>query len=254
MSKKQLISILNEANTNRYANGQVVENYFVEKYHIKRIDIALKFLTERIRNIFPLLTYNHIKVVDIGCGNGMVSKKIFDLGFCITAADYTTEQINFQSNDRFVISRIDANEQFPFSSESFHAIFAGELIEHLFDTSHFLNECIRVLKPNGVLILTTPNLAGFEDRIKFLFGISPRHINPLHPYLKLHIRQFTLNSLRKILSENGFNNIEIKSNYLKIYLSEKKKIQSRIFAFIFPSLGGSLICVSQKKSYENIIK
>lgn len=246
MSTKQLLSNIINANANRYGDGKVVENYLIEKYHKKRIDIALKFLTKSMRTIFPFMTNNDIKVIDIGCGNGMVSKLIYDLGFSITAADYTREQIQFQSDDRFMISKIDANERFPYPSDSFHAIFAGELIEHLFDTLHFIEECRRVLKPNGVLILTTPNLAGLEDRIKFLFGISPRHINPLHPYLRLHIRQFTLYSLRKLLVGNGFVNIKIKSNYLKIYLSEKKKIHLRIFAYLFPSLGGSLICVAQK--------
>jgi 2-polyprenyl-3-methyl-5-hydroxy-6-metoxy-1,4-benzoquinol methylase len=246
MISENTISTINQANTNRYEDGKVVDEYLQEKYHKKRIDIALKFLSKGIKQVFSTEPNENVKIIDIGCGIGSVSRRIYDLGFSVTAADYTIEQISFKPDNRYSVVSFDANGRFPFSDNTFHAVFSGELIEHIFDTSHFLDECKRILKPNGLLILTTPNLAGLDDRIKFLFGITPRHINPLHPYLKLHIRQFTLKSLKKILAQKGFGNVEVESNYLKIYLSETKKIQSRILAKIFPALGGSLICKSQK--------
>jgi len=247
MEYNKIIDVINNANSHRYEDGKIVNSYLKEPYHKLRIKIALDFLSRGISRQFPTLPKDVVRVIDIGSGSGEVAKMIFDLGFNITATDLKINQINYCLGDRFAIKQLDANVTFPFPTDTFHAIFSGELIEHVFDTRHFLSECYRILKPNGLLVLTTPNLAGIDDRLKFLFGRSPRHINPLHPYLKLHIRQFTKSSLTKTLKALGFGGTKIKSNYTKVYLTENTKLQSRIIAKLFPSLGGSLISFSIKK-------
>ena len=49
----------------------------------------------------------------------------------------------------------------PFEDARFAAVFAGEIIEHLVDTRRFLDELHRVLRPGGLLVVATPNLASF---------------------------------------------------------------------------------------------
>ena len=51
----------------------------------------------------------------------------------------------------------DLNDGMPFPENDFDTIIAGEVIEHLLEPYRFLIECFRILKPEGVLILTTPN-------------------------------------------------------------------------------------------------
>jgi SAM-dependent methyltransferase len=76
-----------------------------------------------------------------------------------------------------------------------------ELIEHLFSPEQFLRACGRVLSKDGLLILTTPNIAGFDLRL--LGAISenidaPEHLNYYHPA-----------SLRRLLERCGFLVVEI---------------------------------------------
>ena len=47
------------------------------------------------------------------------------------------------------------------------------MIEHLYNPDHMLEECRRVLKPGGLLIISTPNLQAWYNRILFLFGVQP---------------------------------------------------------------------------------
>ena len=53
------------------------------------------------------------------------------------------------------------------------AVVAGDVIEHIFDTDMFLSELHRILRPGGVLILTTPNLAWWWSRLRLLAGRPP---------------------------------------------------------------------------------
>ena len=69
-----------------------------------------------------------------------------------------------------------ASGPLPFEDGAFGAVFAGEIIEHLVDTAGFLAELHRVLAPGGVAVITTPNLASFENRVRMLLGRYPNFV------------------------------------------------------------------------------
>lgn len=64
----------------------------------------------------------------------------------------------------------DLNKGIPFDDEFFNVVWAAEIIEHLLDTDLLLNECHRVLREDGVLLISTPNLASLINRVRLLFG------------------------------------------------------------------------------------
>lgn len=68
---------------------------------------------------------------------------------------------------------VSGREPCPAPDEFFDAIVAGDVIEHLEDTDVFLEELRRVLRPEGRLIVTTPNLAWWWSRLRLLFGKIP---------------------------------------------------------------------------------
>ncbi|QQR92099.1 MAG: class I SAM-dependent methyltransferase [Candidatus Iainarchaeum archaeon] len=84
-------------------------------------------------------------------------------------------------------------QKMPFRNEAFKSILAGETIEHIADYRAFLRECWRVLRPNGVLALSTPNKKSWFNRITHSYE---------HP---LHVSLFTPAQLRKVLEEEGFS-------------------------------------------------
>lgn len=67
----------------------------------------------------------------------------------------------------------DFNNRVNYESCHFDIIIAGEIIEHLYDTDSFMLEMKRLLKPGGYLLLTTPNLASWLDRLTLLLGMQP---------------------------------------------------------------------------------
>jgi SAM-dependent methyltransferase len=141
---------------------------------------------------------------------------------------------------------LDATRSLPFRTGSFAGLLTGELIEHVYDPVALLRECHRVLAPGGLLVLTTPNLAPVQDRLAFLFGRAPRQVDPLHPYLWLHIRPFTASLLRRVLRQAGFAPLALRSNHVGWRLPSGRWVTSRLFARLAPGLGGSLICAARR--------
>ena len=90
-------------------------------------------------------------------------------------------------------------------------IFAGELIEHLENPGLFLSECKRVLKRNGVIIITTPNPFSFEKR-----GL----------FHKDHVMCFTLYHLENLV-KRYFRIVD--RGYCEIYVRHPLRILEKIF-------------------------
>ena len=67
--------------------------------------------------------------------------------------------------------KVDIDEEnLPSNDYYFDVNIALKVIDHLIDPDHFLEEVYMVLKPNGIFVLLTPNLASIHNRMTLLFG------------------------------------------------------------------------------------
>lgn len=221
---------------------------------------AFKYLEEdkenkiRIKKVINLLKEQERskKILDLGCGDGQISKRIKDLGFEVYGFDFSKKNLRLAKKKGIKVKFGDLNKKIPYKKESFDIIFAGEIIEHIYDTKKLLAEIKRILKKEGILIITTPNLVHLPDRINFLKGQTPTQIKPLHKYLYLHIRQFTFNSLKEILKFYGFEIQKFQSTMV-VFSRDKRnenivKLKSELLAKVIPTYGCSLIVQAKKKN------
>lgn len=204
-----------------------------------RIRIAVDFLEE----VLP--EERGQKLLSVGCSTGEIERQFIDMGLLVYGVDVSPEALK-QAKKRGIITKVaDITRGIPYPDESFDFLFAGEVIEHFMHTREFLNEAYRVLKKKGVVIITTPNLARIEDRLRFLIGKTPKHTTAIHDYLYLHIRPFTLDSLKRALVFCGFEVEKYASNYVYFGPIRAGKF-SRFLAKIFPGLGKTLIIRGRK--------
>ncbi len=147
------------------------------------------------------------RVIDAPCGGlAALAIKLQSLGFEVTGLDVDTAA-RARLGESFVLS--DLNKALPCEDESFDAVFSTEGIEHLENHYHFLREINRVLKPGGLLILTTPNIVALRSRVRVLgSGFFGRDSRPLHESARHplhHIGLATFPELRYELHVSGFH-------------------------------------------------
>ena len=91
----------------------------------------------------------------------------------------------------------------PLEDNAFDLVWASEVIEHVADTGRWLSEARRVLAPGGRLLVTTPS----HGRLRVALGGVERFSDPLGDHLHL----YTKASLRTLLGEFGFGEVQVRA-------------------------------------------
>jgi methionine biosynthesis protein MetW len=160
------------------------------------------------------------RLLDIGCGDGaftVLLKEALNAKEAV-GVEVAPEAIDTANARGINAIQLDIDEApLPFGDAYFDVIYCGEVIEHLFNPDHLLEEIHRVLKPEGTCVITTPNLAGWPNRLALLLGYQPypTAVSPKHEGVgKLlirgsegqwgHIRVFTARALKELLRLHHF--------------------------------------------------
>lgn len=162
------------------------------------------------------------KVLDIGASPYHLMYCLKRLGFDICGVDINTSILKeFQNKHKLnVIKHNIEKGRVPFKNEEFDLIIFTEIFEHLgINPLHVLKEIRRILRPNGILILSTPNFYTLHKIIMLLFGRSFN--NALGELKKVestgymgHIREYSNREIEMILENCGFR---IKKTHFKKY-------------------------------------
>jgi len=205
------------------------------------------------------------KILDVGCGDGFflnelgmaLSKK---KGIELWGVDYSKYKLKLAKKRGMNVKWCDLEQGLPFKDASFDVVYAAELIEHLYNPDFFLEECNRILRPKGVIIISTPNLQAWYNRMLFMFGIQPifYEVSTRSPQIGSgilrrikkgqapvgHVHVFNKAGLVDILREEGFEMLDFvgaQFHALPRFVHALDKAFNRR-----PSLASNLIAVAQK--------
>ena len=101
------------------------------------------------------------RVLDVPAGIGWVGEELARAGADAVLGDINDEKPTF--------TRVDLERPLLFGDDCFDAVICCEGIEHVYSPWHLMSEFGRVLKPGGILVITTPNIQNLLSRLKFLF-------------------------------------------------------------------------------------
>lgn len=187
---------------NNYAGGK--ETYFA--YHSGKA--LLRFL---LRN---RVNFCNKKVLDFGCGNGYMWQWMKDLGLSAeyVGAEFSEESIvNLKNNFGNEIEVVAVkNFPLPYEEETFDIILVTEVIEHLSDDilQKDIREWRRLLKKEGLLIITTPNNENLEKNMIY----CPNCDCKFHRWQ--HIRSWNMDSIDKYFQKQGMKKFFCGITYL----------------------------------------
>ncbi len=177
------------------------------------------FLLEAVVNLFTKLPKG--KVLDLGCGDGDYAKRLKDLGFDVIAGDIDMARFRYKNEIEF--KHCDITKEMPFSTSYFDYVLLMEVVEHLINPYLVIPEINRIIKKNGSLILSTPNILNLKSRFRFLVEGAYEYFreppldqvkNPKEGIFNLHLVPYRYHELEYLLSATGFK-IEsiLTSNY-----------------------------------------
>ena len=139
----------------------------------------------------------------------------------------------------------DCNDRFDFAEgRTFDVVFAGEIIEHIYDDGRFLDQIREILAPGGVLALTTPNLFFLASRIAFPFGRMP-----YFAYAPFHYHFYSRTALHTLVTEHGYEVRHITSSHVLVSTRKHAMIGTLCerLGDLFPSFGAHIILFAQKR-------
>ncbi len=155
----------------------------VENYWFRRHEVVYQRLAPRCAGR---------EVLEAGCGEGYGADLISRVAARVVALDYDEATVaHVRARYPQVEVRHGNLAQLPLVDASVDVVVNFQVIEHLWDQAQFVNECARVLRSSGVLMVSTPN------RITF----SPGRDTPINPF---HTRELNADELSQLLLDAGF--------------------------------------------------
>lgn len=134
-------------------------------------------------------------ILDVGCGDGSVLKLAQELGWKAEGVDFDLQAVDAARRKGLTVSVGRLADQ-RYADDSFDLVLMNHVIEHVHDPLETLGEVYRVLRSNGLLVVTTPNASSWSHRY---FGADWRGLEPPR-----HLNIFNRNNLATTTKHAGF--------------------------------------------------
>lgn len=116
----------------------------------------------------------YAKALDVGCGDGqktiLFKNKIGSKH--IMGIDGVKGRLDAASNRKVRIMCSDLEKKWPFPNNYFDVVISNQVIEHIVDIDHFIQEIYRILKPGGYCVVSTENLSSWHNVFALILGFQ----------------------------------------------------------------------------------
>ena len=165
-----------------------------------------------IKEILNRKNLNGLKILDLGCGGGLVSEGIAKLGANVTAIDFIEDNIKI-AKQHAIENNLKINyllkdfEKYKIDSK-FDVVVIFEVLEHLNDWESFLSKILLNLKKNSIIIISTINRNLIS---KFLsIDIAENYVKWIPKNTHNYYKFIKPDELKSFFIKNNFNNIKFR--------------------------------------------
>lgn len=180
-------------------------------------DLYLKTFRRRLGLVNKHVREGPLKVLDVGCAAGFFLRVMREEGHDVrgveVSEDIASHAIEHLGAENVHVGFLDALQpgQEGFETGSFDLITLWDVVEHVPDPQALLNQLRRLLKPCGALILETQNV---ESTFASLLGRRWQHYKH-----EEHLYHFSPSTIRRLLTESGFQVVRNTPSYGGKYVS-----------------------------------
>lgn len=185
-------------------------------------------------------SFDGLRVLGAGCGTGRIEAWLATEGAKVVCLDHLVEALQIsrihaqrtECDEHFVVGDL---ETMPFKEATFDFIYSGGVLEHFENSREALHDYFRVTKPNGVIIVSVPNLIG----VNAMFGVKPLtelmfRKSRRSGYLE---RDFSAGKFKGIIKESGFRCLDISPTFFNAFahfpFRYLRKVLSRLGIYQF---------------------
>ncbi len=186
-------------------------------------------------SIDPKLERKHKLITQLVTGNNILDIGFVDYPnkFLINPIGVDVQDVSTLPSNYIRAYRVNLNTQkLPFKNEFFDTVILSDVIEHVENASFVLRECNRVLKKNGKLIVSIPNVNSIWSNVYNAFLIIPSQ----NKRRSQHINNWCRRDFIALLATNGFNTIRQYGLCLTIPI-----VKYQLYLKNFPFLCGGII-------------
>lgn len=202
----------------------------------------------------------HGRLLDVGCGSGDWLSAMQKRGWDAEGLDFDAKAVEV-AKSKGILAKLGSLEDQLYPSNLFDAITLSHVIEHVPNPKGTIQECLRILKPGGTLVILTPNCESLSHQF---FGSYWRGLEPPR-----HLHIFTLGSMSLLLKSAGFaescvrpfivTSVIYDSLQMKLAMSSRNRNYSRImhyFAWTFARLfkiGELILCIFRPSAADCLV-
>lgn len=147
------------------------------------------------------------RFLDVGCGRGEVVRAAQERGWQAEGCDLSAEFVRYAREVNGVEAHAATLEQMRYPDASFDVVTLVEVIEHLYEPAETMRELSRVVRPGGLVYMSTPNEESVYQSLGNLYYKARGRdwvVNLCPTWNLYHIHGFSPRSMRYMLGENDF--------------------------------------------------
>ncbi|MCA1554138.1 MAG: methyltransferase domain-containing protein [Chloroflexi bacterium] len=161
-------------------------------------------------------------VLDVGCGDGAhYGRLLASTAGRLDGLDVSKVAVENAKPNGIAAQVHDLQSAFPFEDATYNVVLCIEVLEHVFDPALVVSEMRRVLRPDGLLLVSVPNVAHAGNRLRMMLGgFSPGgspDTSSRRPWADPHIRFFTVKSLRSLITEQHLHIKELHGEGVSLF-------------------------------------
>ena len=158
-------------------------------------------LNKILNNIKP----HELTHLDVGCGNGAITKKISKHFKSTHGIDTSKEGISFanKNNNNNIEFSCESIDDLLLKNKRFNFVSTIEVIEHVYDPFHFMNGLYNITENGGYVLISTPYHGYFKNLLISLLNLNDKHYTVSWPHG--HIKFFSVKTLTELINRYNFS-------------------------------------------------